>query len=151
MALLLVSATGSVRAQTGYTVVDIEVEGAKRASTSLILGVSSVYKGSPLTATAITETITRLYGLGIFSDVRLEAEEVTGGLKVYIVVEELPKLVGLEFTGNKKIKTKDLKGAAEKLMLMCALFPDKRDWRRQVSDIYVQEIDKQIQRQAKKR
>ncbi len=114
MALLLVSATGSVRAQTGYTVVDIEVEGAKRASTSLILGVSSVYKGSPLTATAITETITRLYGLGIFSDVRLEAEEVTGGLKVYIVVEELPKLVGLEFTGNKKIKTKDLK---EKLKL----------------------------------
>jgi len=51
----------------------------------------------------------RLYGLGIFSDVRLDAEEVTGGLKVTILVWELPKLSGLEFTGNKKIKTKDLK------------------------------------------
>jgi len=107
--IVLLSLTGTVAAQSGYTVVAVEVEGNRIATESLILGVSSIHLGSPLTQSVIQETMHRLYGLGIFSDVRLDAEEVTGGLKVTILVWELPKLSGLEFTGNKKIKTKDLK------------------------------------------
>jgi len=101
--------TGSTVAQQDLTVVAVEVEGNQVATNSLILGVSSLHLGSPLTQTAIQETMHRLYGLGIFSDVRLDVEEVTGGLKVTIVVNELPKLSALEITGNKKIKSKDLK------------------------------------------
>ena len=89
--------------------VDIDVEGNRVASRALILGVSSLEVGVPLTPTATGETIRRLYGLGIFSDVRLEAEPITGGLKVVIVVEELPKLTGLAFSGNKKLESKELK------------------------------------------
>ncbi len=95
--------------QEGFRVVEVVVEGNRAASNSLILGVSSIHEGMSLTPTAVSETIRRLYGLGLFSDVTIEVEEVTGGLKVYIVVKELPKLSGLEFTGNKKIKTKKLK------------------------------------------
>ena len=105
--LLVVYATGS--AQTNFKVVDVEVEGNRIATSSLILGVSSIAKGSPLTPAIIQKTLQRLYGLGLFKDVRLEAEEVTGGLKVWIVVDELPKLGGLEFDGNKKIKDQTLK------------------------------------------
>ncbi len=101
--------TGSIVGQSNYVVVDVEVVGNRIATSSLVLGVSSIAKGSPLTPTIIQNTIHRLYGLGIFSDVRLEAEEVSGGLKVYIVVKELPKLAGLKFSGNDKIKSKDLK------------------------------------------
>lgn len=100
-------AAGSILATTGYRVVDVQVEGHKRASESLILGVSSIARGEPLTPTIVAETIRRLYGLKIFSDVAIEAEEVTGGVKVHIVVTELPKLTSLRFTGNKKIKDKD--------------------------------------------
>ncbi len=109
--LMLVLSVGArlVGAQEGYRVVDIAVEGNRIASNSLILGVASIDKGDPLTPTAVAETIRRLYGLGIFSDVAIEAEEVTGGLKIYIVVKELPKLSGIEFSGNKKIKAKKLK------------------------------------------
>jgi outer membrane protein insertion porin family len=107
--IVLLSLTGTVAAQSGYTVVAVEVEGNRIVTESLILGVSSIHLGSPLTQSVIQETMHRLYGLGIFSDVRLDAEEVTGGLKVTILVWELPKLSGLELTGNKKIKTKDLK------------------------------------------
>ncbi len=89
--------------------VAVEMEGNRIASNTLILGVSSIQEGVSLTPTLVAETIRRLYGLGIFSDVSIEAEEVTGGLKVYIVVKELPKLSGLEFHGNKKFKTKKLK------------------------------------------
>jgi outer membrane protein insertion porin family len=107
--LTLVGASGRVTAQQEYRVVAVEVEGNRVASKSLILGVSSIVEGEVLTATAVAETIRRLYGLGIFSDVKIEAEEVAGGLKVCIVVKELPKLSGLQFSGNKKIKAKSLK------------------------------------------
>ncbi len=116
LSLSLFSLVQSVAAQQqqNFTVVDVEVEGNRAASRSLILGVSSFDIGSPLTPTDIAETVRRLYGLGIFSDVRIDAEPVTGGLKVYIVVKELPKLSGLDFSGNKEIKSSDLK---EKLAL----------------------------------
>jgi len=104
----------SAHAQGSYTVVELEVEGNHIATKSLIMGVSSIDKGSPLTPANIQETIHRLYGLGIFSDVSIDAEEVLGGIKVIITVRELPKLIGIDFTGNKEIKSKDLR---EKLAL----------------------------------
>ena len=108
--LLVLSALVSVSASAQeYRIVDIEVVGNRAASKSLILGVSSLEKGNVLAATEVSETIRRLYGLGIFSDVHVDAEPVTGGLKIFIVVEELPKLTGIEFDGYKKVKEKDLK------------------------------------------
>jgi len=104
-----VSLTGAAVAQSNYAVVEVEVVGNRIATTSLILGVSSIAKGSPLTPNIIQDSMHRLYGLGIFSDVRILAEEVSGGLKVVIRVKELPKLAGLSFSGNKKIKSDDLK------------------------------------------
>lgn len=112
-ALLLVfvlSALVAVSAEAQeFRIVDIEVVGNRAASKSLITGVSSLEKGEVLAATDVSETIRRLYGLGIFSDVRVDAEPVTGGLKLFIVVVELPKLTGIEFDGYKKVKEKDLK------------------------------------------
>ncbi len=88
--LVLCLATTAV-AQDSYRVVDIEIVGNKVATQSLILGVASIDKGSPLTSATAQETIRRLYGLGMFSDVFLEAEQISGGLKVYINVKELQK------------------------------------------------------------
>lgn len=107
--LTTLSLPGYSAAQEAYRVVEIAVEGNRITTSSLILGVSSIAKGSALTPSVIQQTIHRLYGLGIFKDVTLEVEEVAGGLKVYIVVLELPKLSGLTFSGNSKIKSKDLK------------------------------------------
>ncbi|MFC1475262.1 outer membrane protein assembly factor BamA, partial [Candidatus Zixiibacteriota bacterium] len=85
------------------------VEGNRVASKSLIMGVAAIDLGSPLTPAQTSEAIRRLYGLDIFSNVSIEAEEVTGGIKVFLVVKELPKLTGLEFDGNKKVDDQDLK------------------------------------------
>ncbi len=112
--LLLVGVIAPAAGQEGLKVVDVEVVGNRITTPSLILGVTSIDKGSPLTATIIQQTLRRLYGLGIFADVRVEAENVTGGLKVFIVVKELPKLTGLTFVGNKEINSKEL---TEKLKL----------------------------------
>lgn len=99
----------SISAQNNYRVIEIVVEGNKVASRSLILGVSSIQLGEIVTPTMTAETIKGLYRLGIFSDVSIDVEETTGGLKVYIVVKELPRLVNLEFEGNKKIDSRDIK------------------------------------------
>ncbi|MFH1374665.1 MAG: outer membrane protein assembly factor BamA [bacterium] len=118
IALLVVLASaglaGSGAAQEGFRVVGVEIEGNRVASNSLISSVSSLEEGTVLSPTMVAETIRRLYGLGIFSDVWIEVETIGGGLKVYIVVKELPKLSGLEFGGNRKIKSKKLR---EKLNL----------------------------------
>ncbi|HOD66172.1 MAG TPA: outer membrane protein assembly factor BamA [candidate division Zixibacteria bacterium] len=92
-----------------FRVVDIQVEGNRVATRSLILGVASLEVGAVLSVTDVSESIRRLYALGIFRDVRIEAEEVTGGIRIFIIVEELPKLAGLAFEGNKKLKDDKLR------------------------------------------
>ena len=95
-------------------VVDVKVEGNKAASPSIILSVAGIKKGEQLTSTTTQEALKRLYGLGFFKDVEFDAEEVTGGIILNIKVQELPQLAGLEFNGNKAIKSKNLE---EKLNL----------------------------------
>lgn len=95
-------------AQDAPRVVGIDVVGNRVATKSLILGVTSIDLGSPLTPTAVQESIHRLYSLGIFRDVKILGEDVSGGIKISIVVDELPKLTGLEFEGNDKFKDKTL-------------------------------------------
>jgi len=107
--LLLLAWFQTGKAQQQLQIVDVVVEGNRIATRSLIMGVSSLDVGTTLSPSSISETIRRLYGLGIFSNISIEAENITGGVIVYIVVDELPKLSGLEFIGNDKIKTKELK------------------------------------------
>ncbi len=92
-----------------FNVVDIRVEGASSASNSLILSVAGITKGEELSASITQDAVKRLYGLGFFRDIRIFADEVTGGIEVTIQVEELPRLRDLTYKGNNKIKTKDLK------------------------------------------
>lgn len=109
IAALGLSAISMAQSQQNFRVVDVVVEGNRVATNSLILGVADIKSGSDLTPTLVSEAIRRLYRLGIFSTVRVEAEDVMGGIKVYIVVNELPKLAGIEFTGNDKMKDGELK------------------------------------------
>jgi outer membrane protein insertion porin family len=103
----------SVFAQS-LNIVDVKVSGNKAAATELILSVANMKKGEQLNTSVTQDAIRRLYGLGFFKDITIDAEEVTGGVSLTIMVTELPKLSGLELRGNKAIKTKDLK---EKLKL----------------------------------
>jgi outer membrane protein insertion porin family len=107
--LILLVLSGNASAQDNPRVIQLDVIGNRVTTPSLIMGVSSIDLGSPLTQTAVQESIRRLYSLGLFSDVRIDAREVPGGVHVYIVVTELPKLIGLDFAGNDKIDSRDLK------------------------------------------
>ncbi len=107
--LLLLAWFQTGKAQQQLQIIEVVVEGNRVATRSLIMGVSSLDVGTTLSPTAVSETIRRLYGLGIFSEISIEADNTNDGVIVYIIVDELPKLSGLEFNGNKEIKTKELK------------------------------------------
>lgn len=112
--LLVIGLTSNKSGAQSFNVVSVEVEGNKAASTSLILSVAGIKPGDQLSSSTTQDAVRRLYGLQFFQDVAIEAEEVTGGLKIIIGVRELPRLSGVEFDGNSKIKSKDLQ---EKLKL----------------------------------
>ncbi len=59
------------------------------------------------------------------------------------------KWVDLRFKFKQKLETNDAEAAAVHLREMQSLFPDERDWRRQVVDIYTQLIEQQLERQAR--
>jgi len=57
----------------------------------------------------------------------------------------------LKFAYVQCTETKNLEGARQKLLQMRDLIPDERDWHRQVVEIFLQDIDKDIVRQEKRR
>ncbi len=64
--------------------------------------------GAPLDLEIIDEDIKSIYKLGQFRDVKVDSENVPGGVKVTFILDEKPLISEIEFEGNKKIKDDDL-------------------------------------------
>jgi outer membrane protein insertion porin family len=87
----------------------VDVEGNLTVAKSLIINMSGLSVGAKLDLSLIQDAIQKIYAMGYFSDVQIKGEETPDGEKIFIVVKEYPKLKKVEFSGNKKIKTEDLK------------------------------------------
>lgn len=90
------------------TLAEVVVEGAVTADPKLILSVSGLTAGKTIAREDLQDAVRQIYGLGLFEDVRIEGEDVTGQLKAIIKVKELPTLSKITLKGNDKIKEKDL-------------------------------------------
>jgi outer membrane protein insertion porin family len=82
----------------------INLEGLSTADTFLVLNSSGLVPGDLLNAGMVQDAIKGIYGLGLFSDVRIDAAADRDGVALTIAVTEFPKLRNLKFSGNKKIK-----------------------------------------------
>lgn len=109
IAFLSLSSISYAQTQSNFRIVEVVIEGNRISTESLISGVADLKPGMDLTPSVVQESIRRLYRLGIFSEINIEGEDVSGGIKVYVRVKELPKLSGIEFSGNNEIKSKDFK------------------------------------------
>ncbi|HUU44391.1 MAG TPA: outer membrane protein assembly factor BamA, partial [Acidobacteriota bacterium] len=103
---VLVPLAGTARAQ-GVNLIDVAVQGQTITDVQLIKNVAGLVPGSFITQENIQQAIHQVYGLDIFKNVRILGEEVEGGVRLTIEVEELPRLDKLVFEGNKKLKEKD--------------------------------------------
>jgi outer membrane protein insertion porin family len=94
----------------GPIIADIVVEGGKTLTVDTVSYYLGLYPGDPLDREAVSQGYHRLWESGLFEDVRIDLEEVADGeVVLYIVVDERPFVTTVEFDGNKKVKTSDLK------------------------------------------
>jgi outer membrane protein insertion porin family len=99
--------------ETGKIVKAIDVRGNKTVSSLTILAKIKTQVGQPLSSLVLNEDLKRLYGLGYFTDVRIEQEDFEEGIKVIFLVVEKPILAEIRIEGNNKIH----KDAIKKEML----------------------------------
>ncbi len=93
----------------GKPVKSVDVKGNRTVSTLTIIAKIKTQPGEPLSNVTLNEDLKRLYGLGYFTDVRIEQEEVTDGVNIVFVVTEKPILSQIEIQGNSKIKSDAIK------------------------------------------
>ncbi len=91
------------------TILSVDVEGIHSADTFLVLNSSALVPGDIITPGLVQDAIKGVYGLGLFSEVEIDAEPAEAGVKLTIKVREYRKLRDLKFSGNRKIKTKKFK------------------------------------------
>lgn len=91
---------------------DIAVEGNRHVSRDRILLTLGLRIGDELATGTIREGIRRIYGMGNFSDVVVEAEPRDDGtLRIVVIVEERPRVSEVEILGNDKISESDIRSA----------------------------------------
>ena len=65
--------------------------------------------GDPYDAGQLRRTFQKLWDSGLFEDLSIEKEAAPGGVRLVAVVVERPRVSDLEFRGNKKLTTSQLK------------------------------------------
>jgi outer membrane protein insertion porin family len=94
-----------------FPVMEIRVEGASRVGSDAIFQVMKSRVGEEFDPAEIRADVKAVYRMGYFSDVKIDAEEVPGGLRLIVLVTEKPIISAIDIEGNKEVETSDLKGA----------------------------------------
>jgi outer membrane protein insertion porin family len=95
----------------GFPVLKIRVEGANRVGADAIHRVMGTRVGEEFDPGRIREDVKAIYRMGYFSDVKIDAEDVPGGLVLTVLVTEKPIVSSISIAGNKEVDTADLKAA----------------------------------------
>jgi len=94
-----------------FEIKDIIVQGIETARESYIISSSGLQVGNTITIPGdeISTAIRQLHRTGLFENVEVLYEEVTGGANIIISVKEMPRLERYELEGIKKSQRKDLR------------------------------------------
>ncbi|HQR45015.1 MAG TPA: outer membrane protein assembly factor BamA [Thermoanaerobaculia bacterium] len=93
----------------GPRIVEIAVQGGKTVTPETIAFYLGVKVGDAYNPELLQRNFGRLWDSGLFEDLSLEKEDVPGGVKIVAVLVERPTVADLEFRGNKKLTTSQLK------------------------------------------
>ena len=93
-------------ADAAKPVKEIRVEGAVRADKNTVRFYIKTQPGQPYDPRAIQEEIKKIYSLGYFDDIRLDAREEPDGLILTYLLKEKPFIRDVIFTGVKEVEKK---------------------------------------------
>lgn len=90
-------------------VVEISVEGAKSVTSDTIAFYLGVKVGDAYDDALVKRNFARLWESNLFEDLRVESEKTPNGIRLIAIVVEKTKVSDLEFRGNKKLTSSQLK------------------------------------------
>ncbi|MGK5081830.1 outer membrane protein assembly factor BamA [Bdellovibrionota bacterium FG-1] len=94
----------------GRAIGAIEVRGNKRIEKDAIMAKVVTQVGQPLSSESVRTDIQNLFGMGYFDDIEVSGESPDAShVKLIYTVRERPVISKIEFDGNERIGTSDLK------------------------------------------
>ncbi|HPQ80207.1 MAG TPA: outer membrane protein assembly factor BamA [bacterium] len=93
----------------GPVVRAVEFTGNVRTPEDTLRNTVRMASGATLNLAIVDRDIKALYALGQFRDVRAETVPAQGGVKLIYALQEKPVIAEIAFSGNKKIKSEDLR------------------------------------------
>lgn len=100
----------------------IDIKGNRKIEEATIRFKLGTKVGEEFSVERVREDVKTLYKMGVFDDVKVEAEGFEGGLKLTFVVLEKPTIRGIKIEGNKAIKADRIK---ERIDLVPGGFVDR--------------------------
>ena len=91
-----------------FSIMEIRVEGASRVGSDAIFRVMKSRVGEGFDPAKIRADVKAVYHMGYFSDVKIDAEEVPGGLRLVVLVTEKPIVSSIDIEGNDEVETSEL-------------------------------------------
>ena len=88
---------------------EIVVRGNSRASDAAVINTFGLDAGQTYPYSDVREGLERLYGIGMFDNIKVYIEETAAGERLILEVEERPVVASLKIRGNKKVSEKDLR------------------------------------------
>ena len=115
LALGLMIVTGQAQAQEGAKVksIDVQYVGSQTVAPERLLSHMSTRVGDKLTMAQVDEDVKSLYASGDVENVRILAEQVSGGVAVIVVAQTRAVYGGADFVGNTLIETSKLAGKVD--------------------------------------
>ncbi len=109
VALVLAAVVCMSVAATADVVSGVEARGNKHVSRDRILLGFGIRTGDELKPESVREGIRRLYEMGHFSDISVEAEPTgEGSVMLIVIVEERPKVASITFPGRDRVSESDI-------------------------------------------
>ncbi|MCB0220985.1 MAG: outer membrane protein assembly factor BamA [Chrysiogenetes bacterium] len=138
LALPLVGA-GAAHAQSSNRITGIEVRGNQRTEAEQVLLVITSTKGQPIDRETIAKDVKKLFGLGLYEDIRVEAEQSEDGYRLIFIIKERPAVASVEVEGEDEIKEKEILEAID--ISENSVFTEQKleDARRRVLKLYEEE------------
>ncbi len=96
-------------APAGDRIVGIRVVGYQTVSPDTVAHYLGIKVGDPYNAQAIRSRFRTLWDVGLLDNVTIEAERGPEGVTLIVTVEERPTITSIEFVGNKKISTSQIR------------------------------------------
>ncbi|MES2201027.1 MAG: POTRA domain-containing protein, partial [candidate division FCPU426 bacterium] len=136
-------------------VIEVKVKGQQSLTEKQVLAVIRQRENEFLNLGVVNEDVRRIWGMGLFTDVKVQAEPMAGGVRLVYQVLERPLVKEFRFFGNKEIgdgtlkdkvtlkadETYDQGKVAESVKAIEALYKDKNYYAVQVSSDYKNSSD----------